>query len=191
LEALERITTPVIDRAMLETLLHVRRRVAIRLMHRFGGYQAGKTFLIGRDDLLGKLRQIAAGEPYYFETRRRERLGSQLAEVGRDLAQRRIASRWRRTWCTASSTACPPRSAWPTAGWRSPAATRTTCYASSWNSPRRLRTILRGSRPRGDHGKLTALLHSGRLPFYAAESFSVFGLLVVDRNGKTLVNPWR
>jgi hypothetical protein len=41
LKALERVKTPLIDRATLEKLLRVYLRVAIRLMHRFGGYQAG------------------------------------------------------------------------------------------------------------------------------------------------------
>jgi hypothetical protein len=90
LDALEKITTPVIDRAMLEKLLRVHRRDAIRLMHRFGGYQTGRTFLIERPALVRELKRIAAGEPYYFETRRRERLGNQLAEIRRDLVARRI-----------------------------------------------------------------------------------------------------
>lgn len=90
LEALEHITTPVIDRAMLEKLLGVHRRGAIRLMHHFGGYQAGRTFLIERPALLRQLQRVAAGEPYYFETRRRERLGNQLAEIRRDLVARKV-----------------------------------------------------------------------------------------------------
>lgn len=91
LEALEHLTTPVIDRAMLEKLLRIHRRAAIRLMHSFGGYQAGRTFLIDRAALMQRLRQIAAGEAYSFEARRRERLGGQLVEIRRDLAARRIA----------------------------------------------------------------------------------------------------
>ena len=90
LQALEKITTPVIDRAMLETLLRVHRRGAIRLMHRFGGYQAGRTFLIDRPALMRQLERIAASEPYRYEAQRRERLGSQLAEIRRDLVRRRI-----------------------------------------------------------------------------------------------------
>ena len=62
LKALEHVTTPVIDRATLEKLLRIHRRSAIRLMHRFGGYQAGRTFLIDRPALMRQLRRIAAGE---------------------------------------------------------------------------------------------------------------------------------
>ena len=90
LKALEHVTTPVIDRATLEKLLRIHRRCAIRLMHRFGGYQAGRTFLIDRPALMRQLKRIAAGEPYRYELERRERLGNQLAETRRDLAARRI-----------------------------------------------------------------------------------------------------
>jgi hypothetical protein len=69
---------PVVDRAGLETLLHVSRRAAIRLMHRFGGYQAGRTFLIAREDLLQQLEAIRDGDTYQWESRRRERLDQAL-----------------------------------------------------------------------------------------------------------------
>ncbi len=48
----------VIDRAGIQTLFHVSPRTAVRLMNRFGGYQAGKTFLIPRDDLLRTLETL-------------------------------------------------------------------------------------------------------------------------------------
>ena len=69
---------PVVDRAGLEILLHVSRRAAIRLMHRFGGYQAGRTFLIARDDLAQQLEAVQDGDPYQWESRRRERLDGAL-----------------------------------------------------------------------------------------------------------------
>jgi hypothetical protein len=69
---------PVVDRAGLEILLHVSRRAAIRLMHRFGGYQAGRTFLIARDDLVRQLEAVRDGDPYQWESRRRERLDGAL-----------------------------------------------------------------------------------------------------------------
>lgn len=77
-EALEKLTTPVIDRAMLECLLLIHRRAAIRLMHRFGGYQAGKTFLISRHTLIRQLKRIALTNAYLIETSRRERLSAEL-----------------------------------------------------------------------------------------------------------------
>ena len=47
-------------------------------MHRFGGYQAGRTFLIGREDLLRQLEEIGDGDNYQWESRRRERLDKAL-----------------------------------------------------------------------------------------------------------------
>jgi hypothetical protein len=69
---------PVVDRAGLETLLQVSRRAAIRLMHRLGGSQAGRTFLIARVDLLRQLEAIRDGDTYQWESRRRERLDRAL-----------------------------------------------------------------------------------------------------------------
>ena len=83
LEALEQLTTPVIDRATLERLLRIHRRAAIRLMHRFGGYQAGKTFLISRPALIRQLKRVAVSNAYLIETARRERLSSELDKTGR------------------------------------------------------------------------------------------------------------
>lgn len=59
---------PVVDRASLETLLHVSRRDTIRLLHRFGGYQAGRTFLIGRPQLAHALEAVLKDEPYHLES---------------------------------------------------------------------------------------------------------------------------
>ena len=78
LETLGKLTTSVIDRAMLESLLRIHRRAAIRLMHRFGGYQAGKTFLISRPTLIRQLKRVAASSAYLIETARRERLSAEL-----------------------------------------------------------------------------------------------------------------
>jgi hypothetical protein len=47
-------------------------------MHRFGGYQAGRTFLIAREDLLRQLEAIRDGDNYQWESRRRERLDHAL-----------------------------------------------------------------------------------------------------------------
>ena len=39
------LTAPVVDRALVEKLFALKRRQAIGLCHRFGGFQAGRTFL--------------------------------------------------------------------------------------------------------------------------------------------------
>jgi hypothetical protein len=90
LEALEKLTTPVIDRAMLECLLRIHRRAAIRLMHRFGGYQAGKTFLISRPTLIRQLKRVAVSNAYLIETARRERLSAELDRSRRLSFARRV-----------------------------------------------------------------------------------------------------
>ena len=40
---LESFGVPVVDRAIIERLFGLRRRQAIELLHRLGGYQTGKT----------------------------------------------------------------------------------------------------------------------------------------------------
>src|SRR3954470_19869243 len=71
---LEDARLPVIDRASVERLFGLERRQAIDLMHRFSGYQAGRTFLIGREQLIDALDAIAASGDYQQEAARRDRL---------------------------------------------------------------------------------------------------------------------
>jgi hypothetical protein len=74
---------PVVDRAAIERLFGLPRRQAIGLMNRFGGYQAGRTFLITRDQLLAQLDAIAAGDVYQQEATRRERLAASIENIQR------------------------------------------------------------------------------------------------------------
>lgn len=90
LEELAQFPAPVVDRATLERLLRLGRREAIRLMHRFGGYMAGKTFLIDRFHLIRQLEAITAGDEFGREQRRMDRLTNHLSSVRRELAARRI-----------------------------------------------------------------------------------------------------
>ncbi len=90
LEQLRAFPATILDRAGLEKLLHVSRRDAIRLLHRFGGYQAGRTFLIGRDDLVRALEAAATGEAYEFESRRRKRLSDDLERTRSDIRARQV-----------------------------------------------------------------------------------------------------
>ena len=85
LDELRSFPAPVIDRAILETVLRVRRRVAIRLMNRLGGFQAGKTFLIDRHQLIDRLEHLARGEDFAVERNRRAQLADEL-ERSRRLA---------------------------------------------------------------------------------------------------------
>ncbi len=80
----------VIDRAGLQTLLHVSPRTAVRLMNRFGGCQTGKTFLIARDDLLRTLETLQLDPPFQLEHRRRQRLTDELELTRSHLRSRQI-----------------------------------------------------------------------------------------------------
>jgi hypothetical protein len=74
---------PVVDRAAVESLFGLRRRQAIELMHQFGGYQAGRTFLIGRGQLIEQLDSFHAGDDCQRETARRERLSATIEKIQR------------------------------------------------------------------------------------------------------------
>src|SRR5512135_3252321 len=80
---LDAMEVPVVDRAVVERMFGVRRRRAAQLMRAFGGYQAGRTFLVDRMQLIARLREIEAGESFGFERERRERLAQSLEQVRR------------------------------------------------------------------------------------------------------------
>ena len=88
---LESFDVPVVDRAIIERLFGLRRRQAIELLHRFGGYQTGKTFLVDRHVLIGNLRRVAAGEEFDRESRRKERLDGALDQLRRYQAAARVS----------------------------------------------------------------------------------------------------
>jgi hypothetical protein len=77
------VEMPVLDRAAIEGLFGLRRRQAIELMNRLGGYQAGKTLLIARDQLLARLDAIAAGDECQQEAARRERVAASIETIQR------------------------------------------------------------------------------------------------------------
>jgi hypothetical protein len=80
---LEHLDVPVVDRAGIEHIFGLRRRRAIELMHEFGGYQTGRTFLLDRVRLLEALQSLESREDYATEKRRRERLGD-VVEASRE-----------------------------------------------------------------------------------------------------------
>jgi len=87
---LEAFDVPVVDRAMIERLFGLRRRRAIELLHRFGGYQAGRTFLIERSHLMAELQRLAEGEEFQTESRRKERLDHAIDQLRRHNAAARV-----------------------------------------------------------------------------------------------------
>ena len=90
---LETFDVPVVDRAIVERLFGLRRRQAIELLHRFGGYQAGRTFLADRRVLIEQLRRLAEGESFQRESRRKERLEQAVDRLRQhqSVARRKIA----------------------------------------------------------------------------------------------------
>jgi hypothetical protein len=80
---LESFDVPVVDRAVIERLFGLRRRRAIELLHCFGGYQAGRTFLVDRRVLIEHLRRLAGGEEFQLERRRKERLDQAVDQLRR------------------------------------------------------------------------------------------------------------
>src|ERR1017187_4180772 len=71
---LEHLQVPVVDRCGIERIFGLKRRRAIELLHQFGGYQAGRTFLVERRGLLQALEALQSQDGYVAERRRRERL---------------------------------------------------------------------------------------------------------------------
>jgi len=77
---------PVVDRAVFERLFGVRRRRAIQLLHYFGGYQSGRTFLVDRLSLIEQLAPLEASADFAVEQRRRQRLVESLENLRRSRA---------------------------------------------------------------------------------------------------------
>ena len=88
---LESFDMPVVDRAIIERLFGLRRRRAIELLHRLGGYQAGRTFLVDRHVLIENLRRLAAGEEFDRESRRKERLDGAIDQLRRHQTAARVS----------------------------------------------------------------------------------------------------
>lgn len=91
LAELSALDVPVVDRAVCEKLFRLRRRRAIDLIRFFGGYQAGRTFLIDRPKLLAQLEQIRDSPDFKMEWNRKERLSERLDAMRRLQTGARVA----------------------------------------------------------------------------------------------------
>jgi hypothetical protein len=85
-EELTAMDVPVVDRAIFERLFGVRRRRAIQLLHYFGGFQAGRTFLVDRLALLRQLEPLEESAEFALEQQRRQRLVDFLERLRRSRA---------------------------------------------------------------------------------------------------------
>ena len=58
------LPSPFLDRPAIEKLFGVKRRQANNLMRGLGGYRIGRAAVVGREDLLLKLDQMAGPRGY-------------------------------------------------------------------------------------------------------------------------------
>jgi len=91
LAELAALDVPVVDRAVCERLFRLRRRRAIDLIRTFGGYQAGRTFLVDRPKLVAQLERIRDSADFQMEWRRKERLAERLDAIRRLQTGARVA----------------------------------------------------------------------------------------------------
>src|SRR4051812_30599069 len=75
---LSAMDVPIIDRATCERLFGVRRRRAVELMQRFGGYQVGQILLADRLRLIQQLRALDTDPEVLHERQRKQRLVAEL-----------------------------------------------------------------------------------------------------------------
>jgi hypothetical protein len=92
LEALEQLAAPpFLDRTAVEALFGLRRRQAIHLLGRMGGYQVGKALVAPREAVIRFLRDPRRTAAAAHERGRFERVRGALGKSREDLGQRRIS----------------------------------------------------------------------------------------------------
>ena len=90
IEQLEKLPDPFVDRATLEFMLGVGRRRAQQILQPLVRRTLGKNGLAAKEDVIAHLRHLAAGEPAFFEKKRRQRLGSILDQLHAEARQPRV-----------------------------------------------------------------------------------------------------
>ena len=81
---------PYLDRPTIEVFFGVRRRQAIHLLRRFGGYKVGKAFLVPREAVIRFLRDPERWSAEADEKGRFEQVAAHLGQARRELQQRQI-----------------------------------------------------------------------------------------------------
>src|ERR1035438_3046342 len=77
-DQLRSLEIPVLDRSVCERIFGVRRRRAVQLMHRLGGYQSGNTVLLDRINLSRQLEAQGLSSDFGNEQHRKTRLAQKL-----------------------------------------------------------------------------------------------------------------
>lgn len=91
LAKLSAFETPFLDRPAIEALFGLRRRQAIHLLGRLGGYQVGKTYLVPREAVGEFLKDPDRWSASAGERGRFERVQRALGEARQESALRQIA----------------------------------------------------------------------------------------------------
>ncbi len=73
---LNALPTPWVDRATLESILHIGRRRAQQILRPLVRHTLGKNGLAYKEDVLAYLHQLAEGDPAGYERQRRQRLAT-------------------------------------------------------------------------------------------------------------------
>jgi hypothetical protein len=81
LDTAQNTQVPFLDRGAVEKLFDVRKRQAIRLMHRIRGYHVGKAFVVGQQAVVGWLKDVSASPDAYWAEVARERLEISIEEA--------------------------------------------------------------------------------------------------------------
>jgi hypothetical protein len=89
-QALQALPVPVVDRFMVERLFGVRRRRAITLMQEFGAYQSGRTLLVERVAMIGRLELLQDGQQFEVERERKRKLQDSLDQLHRHRAAAKV-----------------------------------------------------------------------------------------------------
>ncbi len=79
---------PLLDRPCIERLFRVKRRQAIRIMEKLGGYQSGKTYQVWRDELRRRLDELAQTKPAQLARERKARAAEDMDRVEKEKAAR-------------------------------------------------------------------------------------------------------
>ncbi len=90
LAALENSRTAVLDRFAMEKLFQVSRRQAVRLMGGFGGYQVGRTYVVPKEEVVQRLKQIEQGGEAESALRQKQRVWRILQQERASLPGRAI-----------------------------------------------------------------------------------------------------
>lgn len=83
LDQLRDLSIPVVDRSIIERLFRVRRRRAIDLMGRFGGYRSGNLVLVDRLEMIAALEDLWESPATIRERKRKARLAERLEALHR------------------------------------------------------------------------------------------------------------